>query len=47
MGKKDLGVVTPVGDGVRFSMYVSNMDFLAVGDLMTVVKYNHTFRRVA
>ena len=45
MGKKDLGVVTPVGDGVRFSMYVSNMDFN--GDLMTVVKYNHTFRRVA
>ena len=45
MGKKDLGVVTPVGDGVRFSMYISNMDFN--GDLMTVVKYNHTFRRVA
>ena len=45
MGKKDLGVVTPVGDGVRLSMYVSNMDFN--GDLMTVVKYNHTFRRVA
>ena len=45
MGKKDLGVVTPVGDGVRFSMYVSNLDFN--GDLMTVVKYNHTFRRVA
>jgi hypothetical protein len=45
MGKKDLGVVTPVGDGARFSMYISNMDFN--GDLMTVVKYNHTFRRVA
>jgi hypothetical protein len=45
MGKKDLGVVTPVGDGIRFSMYISNMDFN--GDLMTVVKYNHTFRRLA
>ena len=45
MGKKDLGVVTPVGDGIRFSMYISNMDFN--GDLMTVVKYNQTFRRVA
>ena len=45
MGKKDFGVVTPVGDGVRLSMYISNMDFN--GDLMTVVKYNHTFRRVA
>jgi hypothetical protein len=45
MGKKDLGVVTPVGDGVRFSMYISNMDFN--GDTMTIVKYNHTFQRVA
>ena len=45
MGKKDLGVVTPVGDGVRFSMYINNMDFN--NDNMTIVKYNHTFRRVA
>ena len=45
MGKTDLGLVTPIGDGVRFSMYISNMDFNS--DLMTVVKYGHRFRRVA
>ena len=46
MGKKDLGVVTPVGDGVRFSMYIGNMDW-GGSDTMTIVKYNHTFQRVA
>ena len=46
MGKKDLGVVTPVGDGVRFSMYIGNMDWGGL-DTMTIVKYNHTFQRVA
>jgi hypothetical protein len=46
MGTKDLGVVTPVGDGVRFSMYIGNMDWGGT-DTMTIVKYNHTFRRVA
>ena len=46
MGTKDLGVVTPVGDGVRFSMYMSNQNF-GTNQTMTVVKYNHTFRRVA
>jgi hypothetical protein len=46
MAKKDLGVVTPVGSGVRFSMYVDNMDW-GGDDTMVVVKYNHTFRRTA
>jgi hypothetical protein len=46
MGKKDLGVVTPVGDGVRVSMYIGNLDW-GGSDTMTIVKYNHTFQRVA
>ena len=46
MAKKDLGVVAPVGDGIRFSMYIDNMDW-GGDDTMTIVKYNHTFRRTA
>jgi len=46
LDKKDFGVVTPVGDGIRFSMYVDNQDFSGL-DTMTIVKYNHTFRRTA
>ena len=46
MGKTDLGVVVPIGDGVRFSMYIGNMDW-GGSDTMTIVKYNHTFQRVA
>jgi hypothetical protein len=45
MGKKDFGVLTPVNDGITFGMYIDNMDFN--NDTMTIVKYNHTFRRVA
>ena len=46
MAKKDLGVVTPVGDGIRFSMYIDNMDW-SIDETMTIVKFNHTFRRTA
>jgi hypothetical protein len=45
MGKTDLGVVTQVGNGVRFSMYIDNRDFNF--DTMNIVKYNHTFHRLA
>ena len=41
-----IGVVAPVGDGIRFSMYIDNMDW-GGDDTMTIVKYNHTFRRTA
>ena len=46
MGYKDHGIVMPVGDGVRFSIYISNSNFNAINS-MEIVKYNHTFRRVA
>jgi len=45
MGKKDFGVLTPVNDGITFGMFIDNMDFN--DNYMTIVKYNHTFRRVA
>jgi hypothetical protein len=46
MGYKDLQIVTPTGDGVRFSMYISNINFDG-NNSMVIVKYNHTFKRVA
>jgi hypothetical protein len=46
MGTKDFGLLPVVSGGARCSMYVSNLDFDGTAT-MTVVKYNHTFKRVA
>ena len=46
-GKTDLGLEPTVNGGIRFSMIISNTAYGGLGDEMSVVKYNHTFRRIA